>query len=1171
LAAAVLLALGACSGDTAGPVTVASVQVQSAQTQVLPGGSLQLTATARDAAGKVLDRPVEWSSQHPALAGVDGSGRVTAIAPGGATIVARSGTASGELVVTVLPHPVASVTVAPDTATLAPGGTRQLAAATKDAGGNALTGRAVSWTSSNTAVATVDAGGVVTAHAEGTAAIRATSEGVQSAPAAVTVRTPIATLTIEPATARLTVGQKQAFAVTARDAAGRVLSGRAVTVATSAPAVVGLQGDTLYALAAGTATITAQAEGRTAAAEVTVVPAVASVTVAPETATLAPGGTRQLAAATKDAGGNALTGRAVSWTSSNTAVATVDAAGGVVTAHAEGTAGIIATSEGVQSAPAAVTVRTPIATLTLEPPAARLNVGQKQAFAVTARDAAGRVLSGRAVTVSSSAPAVVGLQGDTLHALAAGTATITAQAEGRTAAAEVTVVPAVASVAVSPASAMLAPGGTRQLTAAVKDAGGSDLANRAVTWHSTNTAVATVNAAGRVTAHADGTAGIIATSEGVQSAPAAVTVRTPIATLTIEPATARLTVGQKQAFAVTARDAAGQVLSGRAVTVSSSAPAVVGLQGDTLHALAAGTATITAQAEGRTATAEITVAIPVAFVTVSPDTATLAPGATRQLTATVWDASGNVLSGATVTWHTSSPTRATVDAQGKVTAQNMEGTAWIRAVSEGVQSPPAIITVRKPIASLSLMVASVQMMVDDRRSYSVTAYAADGQMLTGRPVTVTTSAPEVLAVTADSTFALSVGVATITARAEALSVSITVTVNRGPTLVGGIISTDTRWTRDASPYRLTSNVQVAYGATLTIDPGVTVEGAGRRLDAWGALHAVGTQALPIQLTGLNVGGRGEARKPFTLRMERTVMDGGSLYAPTGNEIYGSLVLRGCTLRDLSSYMYVWYPVADVVVEGNRFIRTGGISVGADMRTTPIRVYIRNNAFKDWTGLFAVENWASYGGEVMVVERNSFLDVGAPTLRLPAGYDDARMNAPSNWWGTTEEEVIGYMIEDSSDLLDAAGVIEFRPFLTAPDPGTPAPCRHFRWMTIAAWADLFPHGPRARWVDADADRTTVHASYRIRKTNGPHAELAELAEFSRAARCARDCIRGRDSPSGAATVSVRCFGPGALRTSREAAGTVDGGRRGRMPCEFFRDGCGSRAALHGTREQVVRTT
>lgn len=219
---------------------------------------------------------------------------------------------------------------------------------------------------------------------------------------------------------------------------------------------------------------------------------------------------------------------------------------------------------------------------------------------------------------------------------------------------------------------------------------------------------------------------------------------------------------------------------------------------------------------------------------------------------------------------------------------------------------------------------------------------------------------------------------------------------------------------------------------------MTVQGAGRRLDAWGALHAVGTQALPVQLTDLHVGGRGEAGKPFTLRMERAVMDGGSLYAPTGNAIYGSLVLRNSTLRDLSSYMYVWYPVADVVIEGNRFIRTGGISVGADMRTTPVHVYIRNNAFDDWTGLFAVENWASYGGEVMVVERNSFLTVGYPTLRLPAGYPDARMSAPNNWWGTTDEDFIGYMISDRVDDLGSAGVIEFRPYLTAPDPGTPAP-------------------------------------------------------------------------------------------------------------------------------------
>jgi hypothetical protein len=50
-----------------------------------------------------------------------------------------------------------------------------------------------------------------------------------------------------------------------------------------------------------------------------------------------------------------------------------------------------------------------------------------------------------------------------------------------------------------------------------------------------------------------------------------------------------------------------------------------------------------------------------------------------------------------------------------------------------------------------------------------------------------------------------------------------------------------------------------------------------------------------------------------------------------------------------------------------------------------------------------------------------------------------------------------------------------------------------------------------------------------------------------------------------------FRPGALRTSREAAGTVEGGRCGRMPCEFSWDGCGPPADLHAVWEQDVSTT
>ncbi|HEX6041701.1 hypothetical protein, partial [Longimicrobium sp.] len=180
--------------------------------------------------------------------------------------------------------------------------------------------------------------------------------------------------------------------------------------------------------------------------------------------------------------------------------------------------------------------------------------------------------------------------------------------------------------------------------------------------------------------------------------------------------------------------------------------------------------------------------------------------------------------------------------------------------------------------------------------------------------------------------------------------------------------------------------------------------------------------------------QGASGRPFSLRMEHTVLDRGSFYMPTGNGGYGSMVLRNSLLRDLASYLYIWYPVADVVIEGNRFVRTGGISVGA---RAPVRVYVRNNAFVDWTTDFAVENWASYDGDVMVVERNSFLTTGRTAVRLPRDYP-GRMSAAGNYWGTTSEAVIQSMIFDANDDAGSAGTIEYRPFLTAPDPATPTP-------------------------------------------------------------------------------------------------------------------------------------
>src|SRR5207247_9313137 len=103
--------------------------------------------------------------------------------------------------------------------------------------GNVLTGRGVAWTSSNTAIATVSAAGLVTGVAAGSATITATSEG-QSGTASVTVAiVSVASVTVSPTTANVYVGGTVPLTATLKDAAGNVLSGRSLTWATGTPAV----------------------------------------------------------------------------------------------------------------------------------------------------------------------------------------------------------------------------------------------------------------------------------------------------------------------------------------------------------------------------------------------------------------------------------------------------------------------------------------------------------------------------------------------------------------------------------------------------------------------------------------------------------------------------------------------------------------------------------------------------------------------------------------------------------------------------------------------------------------------------------------------------------------------------------------------------------------------
>ena len=158
-----------------------SVSVGPAEaTMTALGDIVRLTATAFDANGRaVKDAEFFWESSDDAVATVDGSGLVTAVDNGTATIMASTGGARGTSVVTVTVVVVPGWVVAtPPRATLFVGDTVRLSAEVRDASGNAIEDAEVVWSSGTESVATVNQEGLVRAVATGEAIVMAEAEEV---------------------------------------------------------------------------------------------------------------------------------------------------------------------------------------------------------------------------------------------------------------------------------------------------------------------------------------------------------------------------------------------------------------------------------------------------------------------------------------------------------------------------------------------------------------------------------------------------------------------------------------------------------------------------------------------------------------------------------------------------------------------------------------------------------------------------------------------------------------------------------------------------------------------------------------------------------------------------------------------------------------------------------
>lgn len=387
-----MLAIGtACAkGEAIGPDTatasVRSVEVTPGSATLGVGESVQLYATVM----LTDDRPGavgSWTTFNAAVATVNGAGMVRAEGEGTAWIVARSGNVSDTALVTVAAGPppppppppatAGSVVIDPRGASIPTGQTVQFTAVVRDAGGAVMNGRTAEWRVGNSGVASISSTGLATASAAGNSYVIASADAradtvlltVTASPPPPPPPAAVATVTVTPASVTLAIGATRQLSATMRDASGNVLSGRAVTWSSSstASATVSTTG-MVTAVAAGSATITATSEGRSGTATITVSAppppppppppaAVATVSVTPASASIAVGATRQLTATLRDASGNVLTGRAVTWSSGATAVATVNGSG-LVSGASAGSATITATSEG-RTGTASITVTAP--------------------------------------------------------------------------------------------------------------------------------------------------------------------------------------------------------------------------------------------------------------------------------------------------------------------------------------------------------------------------------------------------------------------------------------------------------------------------------------------------------------------------------------------------------------------------------------------------------------------------------------------------------------------------------------------------------------------------------------------------------------------------------------------------------------------------------------------
>lgn len=267
------------------------------------------------------------------------------------------------------------ITITPTSATTSVGGTQQFMAQAYYSNGSVQDGTSlVTWASSNTSVATIIAGGLATGVAVGTTTITASSAGVPSATATLTVNQ-LTTIAVSPAKPTVPIGGTQQFKATATfsdGTTGDITSTATWTSSNTAAATmdattIGQADVPTTATAGATSTITAAQFGVSSSTMLTVGAAIpVSLQVTPATATIAVGNTTTFTATETWSDGTKghPPSSAVTWSSGTAATASVLPSTGVALGLTASTSPvtITATEPSLSPAPTAGTAALTVVT-----------------------------------------------------------------------------------------------------------------------------------------------------------------------------------------------------------------------------------------------------------------------------------------------------------------------------------------------------------------------------------------------------------------------------------------------------------------------------------------------------------------------------------------------------------------------------------------------------------------------------------------------------------------------------------------------------------------------------------------------------------------------------------------------------------------------------------------